>query len=85
MAALPAMGSQSVKMGEAAAAIALLVHHSFTLADVYLMPIVFYMNRQPEGGALLGWAERLKAYFERHIVPPNIRRSIPESRPCPAR
>ncbi len=79
-AALPPMESQFARMSEAVAT-GHLAGDSFTLADAYLMPILFYMNRLPESSALLGRTPPLKAYFERHIERPSVRQSTPEAPP----
>jgi glutathione S-transferase len=43
-----------------------LVGDRFTLADINLMPILYYMKQLPEGGALIGKAKNLSAYYDRH-------------------
>jgi glutathione S-transferase len=58
-----------------------LVGDSFTLADMNLMPILFYMNKFPESSALLGASPKLKAYFERHFARKSVQGSIPQSAP----
>ena len=54
---------------------------SFTLADIDLLPILFYMNKMPESRVMLAEAKRLKAYFERHIERPSVQQTFPESMP----
>ena len=45
-----------------------LVGDSFTLADINILPMLFYVNRFEEGKALLGAAKNLSAYMERHFA-----------------
>jgi glutathione S-transferase len=58
-----------------------LVGDSFTLADMSLMPILFYMNKFPESSELLAASPNLKAYFERHVTRRSVQDSIPQSAP----
>jgi glutathione S-transferase len=58
-----------------------LVGDSFTLADINLMPILFYMNKFPESSALLAANPNLKAYFDRHFGRKSVQASIPQSQP----
>ena len=50
-----------------------LVGDSFTLADINILPMLFYVNRFEEGKALLGAAKNLSAYMERHFARPSFR------------
>lgn len=84
-AALPVMEPQFARMNAAVAATGHLVGDSFTLADAYLTPILFYMNRLPESAALLERMLQLKAYFGRHITRSSVAQTIPTSPPGPAR
>ena len=45
-----------------------LVGDSLTLADINILPMLFYVNRFEEGKALLGAAKSLSAYMERHFA-----------------
>ena len=49
-----------------------LVGDSFTLADINILPMLFYVNRFEEGKALLGAAKNLSAYMERHFARPEL-------------
>jgi len=62
---------------DAAVASGYLVGDSFTLADINLMPILFYLNYFPEGAALLDGTRHLKAYFERHAARPSFKNTMP--------
>ena len=50
---------------------------SFTLADINILPMLFYVNRFEEGKALLGAAKNLSAYMARHFDRPSFRKSAP--------
>ncbi len=59
-----------------------LVGDSLTLADINILPMLFYVNRFEEGKALLGNAKNLSAYMERHFARPSFQKSRP---PPPAK
>ena len=59
-----------------------LVGDSLTLADINILPMLFYANRFEEGKALLGGAKNLSAYMERHFARPSFQKSKP---PPPAK
>jgi glutathione S-transferase len=68
---------QQIPILEAAVANGYLVGDSFTLADINLMPILFYLGRFPEGAALLEGTKNLKAYFERHAARASFKNTMP--------
>lgn len=80
-AALPKMQQHFQMLDAAVAATGYLAGESFTLADMNLLPTLYYMNKMPESRSMLAQAAHLKAYFERHIERPSVRRSFPESMP----
>ena len=80
-AALPEMRTQFAVLDEAVSATGYLAGDSFTLADIDLLPMLFYMNKMPESRALLQQAKHLKAYFDRHIERPSVKQTYPESMP----
>jgi glutathione S-transferase len=65
------------RLDQVVAATGHLAGESFTLADAYLVPILFYMEQLPESGRLLGECSRLKAYLERHLQRPSVKTTIP--------
>jgi glutathione S-transferase len=71
---------QQIPILEAAVANGYLVGGSFTLADINLMPILFYLGRFPEGAALLEGTTNLKAYFERHAARDSFKKTAPPPR-----
>ena len=56
---------------------------SFTYADINLMPILFYVQKFPEGAAALSGAKSLSAYYDRIAARPSFQRTMPP--PPPAR
>jgi glutathione S-transferase len=80
-AALPIMRAQFAVLDAAVSATGYLAGSSFTLADIDLLPILFYMNKLPESRVMLADAKHLQAYFERHMERPSVKRTIPESLP----
>jgi glutathione S-transferase len=81
--ALPKMEQISALLDRAVARTGHLVGDSFTLADINLLPILFYMNKLPESGAMLRRATRLDAYFRRHWARPSAAEATPP--PLPGR
>jgi glutathione S-transferase len=80
-AALPTMQAHFAVLDEAVRATGYLAGSAFTLADIDLLPILFYMNKMPESRGLLAQSKHLKAYFERHIERPSVRQTYPETLP----
>src|SRR6185295_10862856 len=60
-----------------------LVGDSLTLADINILPMLFYANRFAEGKALLSGAKNLSAYMERHFARPSFQASKPPPPPKP--
>ena len=54
-----------------------LVGNGFTLADIYLMPILFYLPKFPEGAELMKSARNVSAYFDRHSKRPSFQKTMP--------
>jgi glutathione S-transferase len=75
---IPKMTPQFAIMDRAVAKTGHLVGESFTIADAYLTPILFYMNAVPEGRALLAQSPHLAAYLKRHIDRPSVKATKPE-------
>jgi glutathione S-transferase len=57
-----------------------LVGDRFTLADINILPMLFYVNRFEEGKALLGAAKNLSAYMERHFTRDSFKKTTPPPR-----
>jgi glutathione S-transferase len=53
----------------------------FSLADVFLVPILYYMNKCPESAALMRRSPNLSAYYERLIKRKSIAEAMPSGPP----
>ena len=82
-AALPKLEAQIGILDRAVAKTGHLVGDSFTLADIDLLPILYYLTKLPESSAMLDKAENLKAYYERHMARPSVKDTMPP--PIPGR
>jgi glutathione S-transferase len=80
-AALAEMRVEFAALDAAVSATGYLAGNSFTLADIDLLPILFYMNKMPESRVMLAESQHLKAYFERHMERPSVKQTYPESMP----
>ena len=80
---LPAMGKQVDMLDNAVAKTGHLVGNGFTLADINLMPVLYYAQRFPEGSEIVQSAKNLAAYFARHSARPSYKATFPP--PLPAR
>lgn len=50
---------------------------AFTLADCYLIPILFYLSQTPEAGAAITASPALKGYLERGLARDSVRQTAP--------
>jgi glutathione S-transferase len=75
--ALPAMRQQVEVLDRAVARTGYLAGGSFTLADINLLPILYLIQRFPEGADLVRSAEGLADYFARHSGRPSYTASFP--------
>jgi glutathione S-transferase len=82
-AALPNMEQHFAVLDRAVARTGHLVGDSFTLADMNLLPILFFMDKAPESHAMLRRSANLKAYAERHMARASLQATIPP--PFPGR
>ena len=80
-AAAEKMKPQVDVLDRAVAATGHLVGDRLTLADINILPMLFYVNRFEEGKALLGAAKNLSAYMERHFARESFRKSAPPPPP----
>jgi glutathione S-transferase len=76
-AALPKMEQHFAVLDRTVTRTGHLVGDTFTLADINLLPILFYMNKMPESGAMLRQHAKLKAYFDRHMARSSAREASP--------
>ncbi|HZT89632.1 MAG TPA: glutathione S-transferase family protein [Stellaceae bacterium] len=82
-AALPKMEPHFALLDRAVARTGHLVGDSLTLADINLVPILFYMNmsRLPESSAMLAAKPNLKGYFDRLMQRKSVADTIPPPMP----
>jgi glutathione S-transferase len=76
-AAAEKMKPQVEVLDRAVAGTGYLAGDAFTLADINILPMLFYVNRFQEGKALFGATKSLSAYMERHFARPSFRASAP--------
>jgi glutathione S-transferase len=74
---LPAMQKQVDLLDKAVARTGHLAGGGFTLADIDLMPILYHVQRFPEGRAMVQSAKNLSAHFARHSERPSFKATIP--------
>jgi glutathione S-transferase len=75
--ALPAMQKQVEVLDRTVAKTGYLAGDSFTLADINLMPILYVVQRFPEGIEMVQSAKNLSSYFARHSARPSYEASFP--------
>jgi glutathione S-transferase len=78
---LPAMQKQIGLLDQAVAKTGHLAGAGFTLADINLLPILYYVQRCPEGGEMVKAAGNLAGYFARHAERPSFKASTPPPMP----
>ena len=79
--ALPVMEKQFALLDRTIAATGYLAGDSFTLADAYLAPILYYMSKPPESRAMLAKSAALAAYLDRQLGRKSIRETMPTTLP----
>jgi glutathione S-transferase len=82
-AALPKMEQHFTVLDRAVAKTGHLVGDTFTLADINLLPILYYMGKAPESGPMLRRYPSLSSYVDRHLSRPSAREATPP--PFPGR
>jgi len=80
-AALPLMEKQFPVIDRAVAQTGYLGGPAFSLADMYLTPILYYMGKFPESGALLRQSANLAAYLDRQLLRKSVAETVPQSLP----
>lgn len=81
-AAVPKL-QQLMALLEGAVGNGFLVGDSFTLADAFLVPILFYLQNAPESSAALAASPAVTAYLRRHLARPSVAGTLPP--PFPGR
>jgi glutathione S-transferase len=80
-AAAEKMKPQVEVLDRAVAPTGYLAGDSFTLADINILPILFYVNRFAEGKEMLAATQNLSAYMARHFERPSFKKSAPPPPP----
>jgi glutathione S-transferase len=58
-----------------------LVGDAFTLAEAYVIPMLYYLKKTPESAAMIARAKSLDAYIARQLARPGVRDTIPPTLP----
>jgi glutathione S-transferase len=74
---LPKVGRCIEVLNDAVGVTSHLAGKTFTLADMYLMPLLAYLRIFPESGALVAMADHLVRYFATHSVRESFINTIP--------
>lgn len=80
-AALQVMEKQFPVMEQAVGAAGHLAGPGFTLADIYFVPVLYYMGKFPESGALLRRFPNLSGYLARQLTRNTIAETVPTAPP----
>jgi glutathione S-transferase len=78
---LPALRDHVTILDRAVAKTGYLAGNAFTLADINLMPILFYLRALPESAEAMMAARNLSAYYDRHAQRPSFQNTIPPLEP----
>jgi glutathione S-transferase len=70
---LPKLEAQFAMLDGAVAKSSYLVGGTFTLADMNLLPMLFYLHHLPESGAMLRRSAALEDYYARHLASASVR------------
>lgn len=82
-AVLPQMQHQINVLDRAVSTSGHLAGNGFTLADIDLLPILYYVQKFPEGETMVKGAKNLIGYFAKHSERPCFKATIPP--PLPSR
>jgi glutathione S-transferase len=77
----PALREQIAILDRAVARTGYLVGDQFTLADINLLPILYYVRQLPEGAEALAAASHLAFYYDRRAARPSFARTVPPPGP----
>jgi glutathione S-transferase len=80
---LPKLEAQFAMLDRAVAKTGHLVGSSFTLADMNLLPMLFYLHHLPESGAMVRKNANLEDYYKRHMARVSVKDALPP--PFPGR
>jgi glutathione S-transferase len=82
-AVMPALRQQFEILDNAVAKTGYLVDDQFTLADIFLLPILYYVRLLPEGAQALTAARNLAGYYDRHAARLSFQSTVPPFGPPP--
>jgi len=77
----PAVRTQLALLDKAVAPTGYLAGDRFTLADINLMPILYYIRQLPEGAAAIAPETDLGRYYARHAARVSFQRTMPPAGP----
>jgi glutathione S-transferase len=77
----PAVREQIQLLDKAVAKTGYLAGDQLTLADLNLMPILYYIKQFPEGAEAITGAKHLSAYYERNAARPSFKDTVPPPPP----
>jgi glutathione S-transferase len=78
---VPMLQKQMAMLDGAVAKTGHLAGANFTLADINLLPILFYVRQFPEGAAAFAAAKNVDAYYARHASRPSFQKTMPPPPP----
>jgi len=78
---MPKVREQLALLDQAVAAHGTLVGDRFTLADVNLLPILFYVRRLPDTGEAFATGTHLGRYYDTHAARPSFVKTVPPLSP----
>jgi glutathione S-transferase len=78
---VPTMQRQIGLLDQAASQTGFLAGAQFTLADINVLPILYWVRHFPEGGTAIAASEHLSAYYDRHAGRPSFKNTIPPPMP----
>jgi glutathione S-transferase len=81
-AVVPALREQLQLLDKALAKTGFLAGDRLTLADLNLLPILYYVRQFPEGAAALAEAKHLAAYYDRLSARPSFQATTPPPPPA---
>jgi glutathione S-transferase len=78
---MPAMQRQLGLLDQAVARTSYLAGDQFTLADINVLPILYWVRHFPEGAEAMAASEHLSAYYGRHAARPSFKSTLPPPLP----
>jgi glutathione S-transferase len=80
---MPALHQQFTILDNAVADTGHVVDDQLTLADIFLLPILYYVRLVPEGAQALTAATHRASYYDRYAARPSFKSTAPPSGPPP--